>query len=77
MTHAVLVVGFGKTREGKEYWIVKNSWDAFWGNNGYVSTLQSKFENAKQKTAETLERMKTPNYMRSNVSAFSIGGNLI
>jgi C1A family cysteine protease len=32
--HAVTVVGFGKD-DGRDYYIVKNSWGSTWGDNGY------------------------------------------
>jgi cathepsin L len=37
--HAVQLVGYG-TEAGRDYWIVRNSWGAAWGEAGYIRILR-------------------------------------
>ncbi|KAI5632392.1 papain family cysteine protease domain-containing protein [Phthorimaea operculella] len=41
VNHAVLLIGYGTSEDGRPYWLIKNSWGQRWGEGGYIRIPQT------------------------------------
>lgn len=40
--HVVSVLGWGEALDGTKYWIGRNSWGTYWGENGFFKIVRGK-----------------------------------
>jgi C1A family cysteine protease len=40
LNHAIAIVGYGVSVDGRKYWIIKNSWGEIWGDFGYMKLIR-------------------------------------
>jgi cathepsin C len=52
--HAVLLVGWGE-ENGVKYWTIQNSWDEYWGEDGYMRIIRGQNDSAIESIPEAAD----------------------
>ena len=71
LDHGVLVVGYGSTGS-EDYWIMKNSWGAGWGEKGYFRIFK---ETTKGKGVSYMENVPIWHYRSPSPEEFETAMN--
>lgn len=54
INHVVVLVGYGEdSATGQKYWLVRNSWSASWGEQGYIRLLRTDEDDARCQVDDT------------------------
>ena len=51
--HAIKIIGWGVTDKGVKYWLIANSWNEIWGENGFFRLLRGQNECGIESSAAT------------------------
>ena len=61
LDHGVLLVGYGTDADtGEDFWKVKNSWGAFWGEDGYIRLSRGEVDESTGGQCGILEEASYP-----------------
>ncbi|KAJ8568017.1 hypothetical protein K7X08_020739 [Anisodus acutangulus] len=45
LNHGVTLIGYGVEEDDEKYWLVKNSWGTYWGEDGYIKIKRGSNDN--------------------------------